>query len=109
MLDEKTLIGALVVIIFTALVRTFSRRSLGYALLASVSLYLLVVWRDWVGEAYASLMLAFFSLGAAVGFAGLLRIAASSSVTARSAIGMHGLGAPARAASGLPRRSPPWR
>lgn len=51
-MDWKAIVGALVVILFTAIVRTYSRDALWFALVSSVALWLLVVWRDLLGTAY---------------------------------------------------------
>jgi hypothetical protein len=50
MLDAKTIVGAVVVIVFTALAATYSRQALWSALVVSLGLYLLLVWRDWFGD-----------------------------------------------------------
>jgi hypothetical protein len=52
--DVPSVLGAIVVILFTALAGSYSRKALWVALAGSASLYLLLVWRNWFGEAYWS-------------------------------------------------------
>jgi hypothetical protein len=48
--DPKVVLGAVVVIIFTALAATYSRPALWFALGVSLTVYILINWRDWFGD-----------------------------------------------------------
>jgi len=50
--DAKTVVGAILLALFNALVRTYSREALWHVFVASVSVYLMVVWRSWFGESH---------------------------------------------------------
>ena len=70
--DPKVILGAVVVIIFAALTATYPRSALWIGLGVSLSLYLLLNWRDWFGaSSWPIASTALIALATAIAVAGL--------------------------------------